>query len=228
MRRFNQGRHFNSVIKQNAIYVYRLIPRSYQQVEYLQSTGAQAIHTGINTTSSLVTTVNFSIASTYSYGNGSFIFGTYYRTGGGTNTNMYSVAFPSKTSARIPSGQALVNITIANISSGIHTLQYRFGGQMVDGTNYGTYSGVASATRELYLFGRNAYNVGDGGNVTTLTKGVVIYRCQLGTTADTTQYRDLIPCYRKADSVTGMYDLINSEFIPYTGSANFIVGNDVV
>ena len=196
-------------------------------MEYLQSTGAQSIHTGVNTTSSLVTTVDFSIASTYSYGNGSFIFGAYYRNGGGTNTNMYSVAFPSATLARIPNGQALVNITIANVSSGIHTLQYWFGGQMVDGVNYGAYSGVASNPRELYLFGRNAYSVAEGGNTTMLTKGVVIYRCQLGASTDATQYRDLIPCYRKADNVTGMYDLINSEFIPYTGSANFITGSNV-
>lgn len=39
--------------------------------------------------------------------------------------------------------------------------------------------------------------------------------------------RDLIPCYRKADNVAGMYDLANNNFIAGQGGNGFTVGYDV-
>ena len=37
--------------------------------------------------------------------------------------------------------------------------------------------------------------------------------------------RDLVPCYRKADNVAGMYDIVNDNF--YAGTGSFVVGQDV-
>lgn len=39
--------------------------------------------------------------------------------------------------------------------------------------------------------------------------------------------RDLIPCYRKSDSVAGMYDLVNDVFYTNAGTGSFIIGPDV-
>ena len=39
--------------------------------------------------------------------------------------------------------------------------------------------------------------------------------------------RDLVPCYRKADNKTGLYDLVNSTFFANNGTGEFLVGNDV-
>ena len=216
----------NDVIKRMANAEGGGLPTEYQQVEYLQSTGEQIIDTGVNATTTLLVTVDFSLANTFTYGNGSFIFGAYYNTGGNIGS-IYSFAFPNSTTGRAPSGGGLGNMRIPNVSSGTHTIQYRFGSQVIDDTQCSSYVGIASAPRELYLFGRNTYNSSDGGDVWTATTGIIIYHAQLGTADNATEYRDLYPCYRKSDNVTGMYDLINSEFIPYTGTANFIVGQDV-
>lgn len=40
-------------------------------------------------------------------------------------------------------------------------------------------------------------------------------------------YAQLIPCYRKADNVAGMYDLVNDVFYINAGSGSFIIGPDV-
>jgi hypothetical protein len=42
-----------------------------------------------------------------------------------------------------------------------------------------------------------------------------------------TQIRDLVPCYRKADTVIWMYDLINGVFYTNAGSGAFTKGSDV-
>ena len=39
--------------------------------------------------------------------------------------------------------------------------------------------------------------------------------------------RDMIPCYRKADQVIGMYDLVNDVFYTNSGSGTFYKGPDV-
>lgn len=40
--------------------------------------------------------------------------------------------------------------------------------------------------------------------------------------------RKLYPCYRKADSVSGMYDTVYGTFYPSAGSGTFLVGSDVI
>lgn len=39
--------------------------------------------------------------------------------------------------------------------------------------------------------------------------------------------RDLIPCYRKSDNKTGMYDVLGRAFYPNLGSGEFTLGNNV-
>ena len=37
----------------------------------------------------------------------------------------------------------------------------------------------------------------------------------------------LYPCYRKADNVAGMYDIVNNTFLTNAGTGSFILGPDV-
>lgn len=39
--------------------------------------------------------------------------------------------------------------------------------------------------------------------------------------------RDLVPCYRKADNVVGVYDLVNDVFYTNAGTGTFVKGNNV-
>lgn len=38
---------------------------------------------------------------------------------------------------------------------------------------------------------------------------------------------EFIPCYRKADNKTGMYDIVNNKFCPNSGTGEFILGGEV-
>lgn len=55
---------------------------------------------------------------------------------------------------------------------------------------------------------------------------VRIYSCKLWD-SNGTLVRDFIPCYRKSDSVAGMFDTVNDSFYTVTGVKTFIVGSDV-
>lgn len=38
---------------------------------------------------------------------------------------------------------------------------------------------------------------------------------------------ELIPCYRKADNVVGLYDTISNNFLTNSGSGTFVAGPNV-
>ena len=42
-----------------------------------------------------------------------------------------------------------------------------------------------------------------------------------------TQYLDLVPCYRKADNAVGMYNLVNGQFLTNAGTGTMTVGPNV-
>ena len=194
-----------------------LLPAEYQAVEYLQSTGKNWIDTGINVSNSLLTSCDIAIVSGFSFSSLAYIFGVYVE----SPATRYSCAIASTTSLRLPNGGNFSNYTIPAISYGQkYSLSYRFGETKWESNTVSNASSAINTPKSLWLFARNF-------NGTEIISKIQIYHAQLGTTNDFAQYRDLYPCYRKSDSVTGMYDLINSEFIPYSGTENFIIGNNV-
>lgn len=197
-----------------------ILPPEYQQVEYIQSTGNNWIDSGINATSTLQTTVTFSLDNNFTYGNFMHLFGVFV-----SSNTVYSASFPSATLVRVPIRNAYdnTNYTIANVSTGTHTIIYRNGYVGVDGVQAGTVSGLYNTAYPIQIIGRSSNTTSNQ----THPAGIRVYIAKLGTSTDEAAYRNLYPCYRRADNVTGMYDLINNEFIPYTGTANFITGNNV-
>ena len=53
-----------------------------------------------------------------------------------------------------------------------------------------------------------------------------IYSCQMYDENEVL-VRDFVPCYRKADNKSGMYDLVNDVFYTSATSTDFDVGPDV-
>lgn len=80
-------------------------------------------------------------------------------------------------------------------------------------------TGTADGTATFYIFGRN--NSGSIGNQTVMR----FYYLQIY--MDGVLVRDYVPCYRKADSVIGMYDLVTNSFFTNAGSGTFEKGDDV-
>lgn len=71
----------------------------------------------------------------------------------------------------------------------------------------------------LYLFARN-----NNGKTDNYFSGRIYYFKY----NDGTQYKKLIPCYRKSDGEIGMYDLVNDKFYTNRGTGSFIKGPNIV
>ena len=77
-----------------------------------------------------------------------------------------------------------------------------------------------SNTLQLYLFKGNVNFTG----ATFLGKQAFKY-CKIYD--NNTLVRNFVPCYRKADNVAGLYDLVNGVFYTNAGTGTFIVGGNV-
>ncbi len=67
----------------------------------------------------------------------------------------------------------------------------------------------------------------NNGSPTYFTTAFIWY-CKIINKADNSLIRDFYPCYRKADSKPGMYDLANNVFyVNQRSGADFTVGQDI-
>ena len=216
----NYCRFRNDVIKRMAVTSGGLLPPEYQQVEYLESSGNECIDTGINATTTLVTSIDFAVTAQTSYANLAFIFGAYIPSTGTIPKTAYSAALASSTSIRVPNSNLFNNVTVPAMAAGVkHNLSYKFGSIKFDGTQKATYSGTASTPAHIYLFRRN-YN-----NTVDLGIAIRIYSVTIEDTSN--RYGEFIPCYRKADNKPGMYDIVTQTFYTNAGTGEFTVGNNV-
>ena len=222
------------IIDTNAFYDVELtyvVPYDYQQVEYLESNGNQYINTLINTDN-----IGFINTSFMTLGDGqshsrNYIFG-------GTNSN--------KDTTNVNGGFGLLhlrsgtNIAFRYRTSSETTVAYFPG-------NYSTvydcelsfmtnnkYCTINNTTRSLsnaqtitfngalYLF---TMHFGDGVSLETNTNR--IYNFFKIFDYNNQMVANLIPCYRKIDSVAGMYDNVNKIFLTNQGTGTFVVGSDV-
>ena len=94
-----------------------------------------------------------------------------------------------------------------------HTMIWRNKQLIMDGVVLG------EDTRELGTTTYDAYLCSWGGQYHYSGK---IFRCKIWKSGELV--RNMIPCYRKADSETGMYDLVNNVFYTNTGSGAFVPG----
>ncbi len=107
-------------------------------------------------------------------------------------------------------------------TSGKHRIQAFTVGNpfIVDGVN--TRIGSGNNGNKLCLFGRIYSGSFRQNNCDANTKlyGIKIY-------LDETLERNLVPCYRIADTEVGLYDVVNNVFYTNQGSGAFSKGNDV-
>lgn len=206
-----------------------LLPAEYQQVEYLETTGEQCINTDYTVTvsSTLQTSIDFSMGANATFTN-MFLFGCRYWDGSVFDTN-YFTRCGSSTNITFANGVlGETSKTVSSLIDSFNSLVYRKGYQELNGTQIASASTTNkdNHTGKLVIFGYNRRG-NSGGTIYYAPAGLRIYSAKLGTSDDPALYRNYIPCYRKSDNVTGMYDLVNKLFTPYTGTANFITGNNI-
>ena len=113
-------------------------------------------------------------------------------------------------------GDLLINLPISGNGS------YSFASISTTPTVYTIRETPIIFNGNLYLF---TMHYSDGIILSTTNKNR-FYSCEITNRQDQI-VSNLIPCYRKADSVAGMYDNVNHRFLTNQGTGTFVVGSDV-
>ena len=190
-----------------------LLPKEYQQVEYLQSTGTQYINTKLTNMNGKIEVDfarNDTTSTVYIVGN---------RKNGVSNTLSTTPTYPMLWQI----GQMFLNVdwaldtnrhkTLVTVSTQQMTLDF-------DGIFKTLGYGVTVNSLNVYLFSRNNDGASQFGG------GIKIYGFKYWNVYNELS-RDFIPCYRKADNKAGMYDLVNGEFYTNNGTGEFLIGGEV-
>lgn len=188
---------------------------SYQQVEYIESTGTQYIDTGFipnSNTSIEMKASNSSTSNACLYcARGSL----------GYTDNTYTAFLIGGTSL----GVDYYDTQYAGIMTATKDMVYVYkqyknlvyvNGELVKTLTESEFS----SEYDMYLMASH-----QGGSSLGNIGNVKLYYCKIW--AGETLVRDLVPCYRKSDNVVGMYDLVNGVFYTNAGTGEFIKGADV-
>ena len=211
-----------------------VLPDEYKLVEYIESDGAQYIDTGINPAVSLADGAiyyNQLIVTQYLSGN-VYVYGSLaggersanFRTNGGTSFGWYTggasnpVGATTIPESQLPIGAMLTTrYTVDNVNKTATdemTTDYGLGS-----TGSRTFTGDATPDGSIYLF----YCRGVSSTAKYPCKMIRFTISNLAGGA----VQDLVPCYRKADGVVGMFDLVSNTFFVNAGSGSFTKGADV-
>jgi hypothetical protein len=180
-----------------------LLPREYQQVEFITIRNnnmfgyKNGIDTGVSFSSA--NKIEFELSSTDNSNNMMLFCGS---------GKKYGVPYLAvNTSGIVVFGidgyeinpSKIDRVTISN--GDIHEIQFEFSANSTESIYFGSWTDINfSRTINWYSF--------------------KIYK-------DNELLKNFIPCYRKADNVAGMYDIVNDKFYTNTGAGDFIVGGDI-
>jgi len=195
------------------------VPPEYQEVQYLYSNTTSAdngpvINTGFSVDNNSKYEIKFKLKPN---GNYMALFGG---GKGSSYTRCYLGDAPNTTIW--PKISGINSSTIPYDAANEHTLTMDVKGGKIyyDGSVHGsgTPSTFAGDDYPLYLFFNNNEAIRNYGSG-------YIYYCKCY--ENNVLAHNFIPCYRKADSVAGMYDTVTGEFKTNMGSGSFVVGGDV-
>lgn len=197
-----------------------LLPAEYQQVAWIQGDGAAYIDTGIKPNAQTGMEASGDFNGNANIPGNDVLLGCRYST---TGTN-YSLNYTFDGTMRFNYGTNGRTPIVENCTqfSFIPGIDKKFRYQRADGTSGNVTIPVKSFKPALnlnfFLFALN--NNGTPGCGTCIVNYFKMY-------SGTTLTRSFIPCYRKSDSKTGMYDLVTHEFYPVIGTGEFILGPEV-
>lgn len=204
-------------------------PSEYQAVEYLQSSGKQYITTSIPANTVNSGTIDFMSTSLKQW---AYIYGASDTTSGADPGGLgFSTAFGSSTPYQYGwvydahyIGKSTADTNVRH-TSGFHYLpdviEYMLDGETETFDYYlETYT---ITTNSIYLFAMN-YNKGSISDAMKVNARVYSFKLY---NSYGNKILDLQPCYRKSDSVAGMWDKVSKTFLTNSGSGTFTVGNNI-
>ena len=200
------------------VYVWNRLPSTYQEVEYIQSTGTEWINSWVKPTNKtkvvhkwyLTWWTFYWVWLAWSYYSIMLYNwdGTHYRSRCRSSSSWNSTVDSSVTCNTTP-----------------HVFECsQVDGLYIDWTKIWTFTQYTyTETKDLYLFAWDNYrdNIADWKE-----NWVTIYYMKIY--EDWTLIRDYVPCYRKSDSVIWLYDLVNNQFYTNSWTGTFSKWSDVV
>jgi hypothetical protein len=188
-----------------------ILPPQYQQVEYIGSEdGMQAILTNIIFDKNIQLEVKTSIIWNGSAW-GAGVSGQAQTTISHSAGRIF-ITYGNTTSVSSVTDNGIAEYVLNNAN---HQLLDKNGAVKYTYTNVDAF--VPTVPLCLFCVNQGGYVAGGYGNIW-------YFRARRNT--DMELLIDLIPCYRKADNVAGMYDIVNDVFYTNVGSGSFIVGPD--
>lgn len=207
----NGQKDFNVIPRVRVTHETHNLPDTYQEVEYIESSGTQYID------SNYIPNANTKIIFDSIMGvNG---VSDSVRQGRKGDNQRLSIAIVSNKLEFAIGGYQSVNLNVAG-QRHLFELDVPSRQGKLDDIVYATFSSTAwTSEQTLYFFGRHMDSGVDGlGN--TRNYNIKIYeQDQL--------IREYIPCYRLADDVIGMYDIVNNVFYTNAGTETFAKGSDI-
>lgn len=195
--------------------VHYNIPFEYQEVEYLESSLLCYINTGIILGTSFEIEIKYQVRDK-SNSNYAFLFGIkttenkyvalYY------NNSKKEYCYNYNTIAFTLPYEELNDVSIFKCNQ--NTIELNTNSQSINVDNF-------TKSESLFLFNINQKPFGERYSGTVSR----IYYVKI---KNGTKEHNIIPCYRKADNVAGMYDLVSGEFHTNAGTGEFIVGPDII
>ena len=188
---------------------------TYDQLEYIESSGSQYINTGVPSTSTTRLSITFKPSDTYI--NDRMISGFY--NGSNTNTCIYYAYRYTGESSSYNFSYGYTNNFVA-YNTNKHTFITRGNSLNWDGTSI-TLNGSASwSGLNYYICGRN-----NNGKADCLG-AYKLYSVNIDTGSNI-PVRQFVPVRRIADSAIGLYDLASDTFFGNSGSGSFIAGPSI-
>lgn len=211
-------KNIKRIYKGNKLMFSNILPKEYQEVEYIESTGTQYIDTGINE-KNIKYEIDFE-----KIGNNGHIFSRWRM--GYSFYNILALSYDELVYG-IYNGSFMYSnlsnfsrITVtASTFNGNNSITVKEGNDIVYENNWNTFA--YHVYLNYYLFAENDYNTTSNYFIGR------IYSFKMYNSNNNVLMQHLIPCYRKADCVAGMYDLVSGEFFTNQGTGEFIIGGEI-
>lgn len=196
--------------------LYYHVPSEYQEVEYIQTTGTQYINTTIP---AQYCWIDATVSAT-AYQGDAFLLTSVSSAPrlclADTNGSNTRVFYNGTATEKITYGTVLTLNAIASVQAGAKPSEQFV---TVNGTR------VQKTLAESPTMTGNFSMFRQYGSTSNCQK-VRLYSMKIYNTSDTL-IGEMFPCYRKSDSVAGLWDRVNEVFLTNAGTGTFIVGEDI-
>lgn len=194
------------------------LPTEYQQVEYIESTGTQYIDTGIMPNQNTGFDIEFFTKNKFNSTVGEF--GSIFGAREGSSVNELQLSSYSR-----ENDKGLIRFGTIGRSAGLvenTKMQCSLRNKIYTNNDDVTIEFTSDFTT---LYPITVFALNNKGNITQ-HGSVQIFFLKLYNLD--TLIRDFVPCYRKSDSVIGLYDLVEQKFYTNQGTGDFRKGAEII